>query len=53
MIENLYGERLFVVNLVKLLEVGTPAISGEVLGLVYGRKLGNNGLSFSTMRPSP
>ena len=48
-----YGERLFVVNLVRLLEVGTLATLGVVLVSVYGRKSGKNDMSFSKTRPSP
>ena len=35
---HLSGERLFAVNLVRLLEIGTPTTLGVVLVLVYGRK---------------
>ena len=35
---TLFGERLSAVNLVRLLEAGTPATLGVVLVLVYGRK---------------
>ena len=50
---TLYGERLSAINLVRLLEAGTIATLGEVLVLVYERKLGKNNLSFSKARPSP
>ena len=46
-------ERLFVVNLVKLLEVGTLGTLGVVLVSAYGRKLGKKGRFFSKMRASP
>ena len=44
---TLSRERSFVVNLVKLLEVGTLGTLGAVLVLSYGRKLGKNGMFFS------
>ena len=47
--ETLSGERLSATNLVRLLVAGTPTTSGADLGLVYGRKLGKNGFSFSRM----
>ena len=50
--EILSGERLSVVNLVRLLEAGTPMTLVAVLVLVYGSKLGKNDLSFSIMWPS-
>ena len=33
--ETLSGVRLYAINLVRLLEAGTPVISKAVLGLVY------------------
>ena len=48
-----FGERLSVVNLVKVLEVGTLRALGEVLVSTYGRKSGKNGMFFSKMRDSP
>ena len=48
--ENRFGERLFAVNLARLMEVGTPMISEVVMGLVYGRKLGKSGLAFLRTR---
>ena len=47
------GERLSIVNSVRLLEVGTLVILGVVLVLVYGRKLEKNDMSFSKVQPSP
>ena len=46
MTETRFGERLFAVNLARLMEVGTPVISEVVMGLVYGRKLRKSGLAF-------
>ena len=48
-----FGERLCIVNSVRLVDVGTLATLGVVLMLVYGRKLGKNDMSFSKMQPSP
>ena len=50
---TLFGERLFVVKLVKLLDVGTLGTLGVVLGLAYGMKSGKNDMSFSKMQASP
>ena len=50
---TLFRERLYAVNLARLLEDGTPVISEAVMGLVYGRKLGKSGLSFFRTRSSP
>ena len=48
-----FGEKLLAVNLVSPLMDGIPAISEEVMRLVYGRKLGKNDPVFSKMRSSP
>ena len=47
----LYGGRLFAVNLVSPLGVGTPVTLEVAMGLVYGRKSEKNGLFFSRTRP--
>ena len=42
-----FGERLFVVNLARLMVAGIPVTLEVAMGLAYGRKLGKNGLVFS------
>ena len=46
----LFGERLLVENLARLLGAGTLVTLGVVLVLGYGRKLERNGRSFSKKR---
>ena len=48
-----FGEKLLTVNLVSPLMAGILVISEEVMGLVFGRKLGKNGPVFSKMRSFP
>ena len=51
--ETRFGERLFAVNLVKTMEVGTTVTSEAAMVLVYGRKSGKSGLVFFRTRPFP
>ena len=53
MTEIHFGERLFAVNLARLMEVGIPVTSEVVMGLVYERKLGKSGIVFLKTRSFP
>ena len=53
MTEIRFGERLFVVNLARLMEAGIPVTSEVVMGIVYGRKVGKSGLVFLRTRSYP
>ena len=48
-----FGGRLFAVNLESLAVASIPVISEAVMGLVYGRISGKNGLVFSRTRSLP
>ena len=48
-----FGERLFSVNLARLMEVGIPVTLEVVMGLVYGWKLGKSDLVFLRTRSFP
>ena len=53
MIETRFGGKLLEVNLVSPQMGGILVISEEVMGRVYGRKLGKNGPVFSKVRSYP
>ena len=52
-IEIRFGERLYVVNLARLMEVGIPVTSKVIMGLVNETKLGKSGLVFLRTRSFP